>query len=296
MKLKKILVFFLLSSLILITRGDVFLKPKPVQAAFPAESETSEFVYKFAKGTAWTMFKMMFFQMINSGRLYILTGKSDIPIIPPDLGRYAEDVAIELARQGIENSIGLDICNPEMGVALKASLAGAQIPSYQRTVIPPCTARETWRKVLKGESLALDDFVKISEPQNNFFGAYLLASSELETKKTEKIGNIKWEYSSNLGFLTPKKEKQVPSEKKDDKPGAKETKEEITATPQETKATIEQVTSTESEISELKQLGDSKTWDDGLGHVPGALQEALVNILQEKALMMLTQEIYKITK
>lgn len=205
---KKALAGFLICLFVFVT-VDTFIRPQKAQAQFGIEASVNQAI-EFIKKSTLSIFKSVMLDVIQAAKIRVLTGRSDVPLFPSNIETYAEDVGIEAVRLAVHAYSGYDICGAtKVGVTL-AALQPLTMPDYRRPLIPPCTAKEQWERIAKGEG-SLADFVTISSPENNFFGVYLIATDEIDRKKTVKKAGVSTDIIANQGYLGYKdcKEKEA---------------------------------------------------------------------------------------
>lgn len=204
-KVKKFITICVL--IVLLGTCGILTKPKPAQAFDFAQLARN--IWDWAEGPIVATLAGAYLQVIRPYEMAWIAGQSDRPVMPTDWGEYLADTASAYILDNISQKYlkGLNLCG-DIPTLLSISLAPMAIPPAKVPLVPPCTAREAWENIKEGVA-NLDDFVKIAEPQNNFFGGYLIAHTELGKRVAKKETEIRSKLIAGQGYLGIQKCEEV---------------------------------------------------------------------------------------
>ncbi len=180
--------------------GFAFFKPKPAQAIFGIGDTVFNPYDDFIRPIIVSTLRTMYLGAVRPQLANIIAGKSDRPIYVPNAAEYLRDVFTDEVAKQIEEISGINVCEPfkaQLVIALGANFA--RLP-YERPPAPECTAERAWKNIEEGVA-SLDDFVVISQPQNNIFGAYLIASDNMERIIGRKLEYENTQLVTGQGFI-----------------------------------------------------------------------------------------------
>ncbi len=179
------------------------VNPKPVNAAGGMSVDPLELLRDIPlKSIAWRAKQMVIAKITDDTVNWINSGFEGDPAFIENPQYFFADVANEVTGQFIDELGAGFLCQP---FSLQIQIAIAT-PYYYRS---QCTVLD----VIDNYDAFLDDFsqggwagwISITQnPQNNPYGAYLLARDELNRRITEKKQNVKDDVSQGGGFLSLK--------------------------------------------------------------------------------------------
>lgn len=172
-------------------------------------------------GLAWTAAKLILQQLTASVVNWINSGFEGSPSFITDPGSFFADAADQVTGAFIANSGVLSrLCSPfSLDIRLSIALQSSQRKRYT------CTLNTVINNVMNssvrvnGAGGTIKGFMNgdfsqggwpayvtmVSEPQNNIYGAYFQAKSDLEQQIANKQNNIRMDLSLGRGFLSYKK-------------------------------------------------------------------------------------------